>query len=85
MRPRRVILAITAVVLAVLFIQPIRAYRAAQDHHRRAEAALARANADHADLARRVADSDTRAAMVAEARSLGFVFRGETPYIVVSR
>ena len=85
MRPRRVILAITAVVLAVLFIQPIRAYRAAQVHHQRAEVSLARATADHTDLERRVAESDTRAAMVAEARSLGFVFRGETPYIVVSR
>jgi Septum formation initiator len=80
-----VILAITAVALAVLFIQPVRAYRAAQDHHRRAEASLARAKTDHAALARRVAESDTRAAMVAEARSLGFVFRGETPFIVVSK
>jgi hypothetical protein len=80
-----VILAVTAVVLAVLFIQPIQAYRAAQDHHGRAETELARARADHDDLARRAAESDTRGALVAEARSLGFVFRGETPYIVVTR
>ena len=85
MRPRRVILAVTAVVLAVLFIQPIQAYRAAQDHHRRAEIALAGVRAEHDDLARRAAESDTRGALVAEARSLGFVFRGETPYIVVTR
>ena len=85
MRPRRVILAVTAVALAVLFIQPIRAYRAAEDHHRRAEISLARAQEDHAALARRVAESGTRAAMAAEARSLGFVFRGETPYIVVTK
>ena len=78
------ILAVTAVVLAVLFIQPIRSYRAAQDHHRRAEVALARAHVEHDDLARRAAESDTRGALVAEARSLGFVFRGETPYIVVT-
>ncbi len=75
----------TAVVLAVLFIQPIQAYRAAQDHHRRAELALARVKAEHDDLARRTAESDTRGALVAEARSLGFVFRGETPFIVVTR
>lgn len=85
MRPRRVILAITAVVLAILFIQPIQAYRNATDHHRRAETDLARATTDRDALARRVAESDTRGALVAEARSLGFVFRGETPFIVVTR
>ena len=75
----------TAVVLAVLFIQPIQAYRAASDHHRRAELALVRVKSEHDDLARRAAESGTRGALVAEARSLGFVFRGETPYIVVTK
>ncbi len=74
----------TAVVLAVLFIQPIQAYRAASDHHRRAELALVRVKSEHDDLARRAAESGTRGALVAEARSLGFVFRGETPFIVVT-
>ena len=76
----------TAVVLAVLFIQPIRAYRAAQDHHRRAEVVAGPRATPNTTISPVVsAESDTRGALVAEARSLGFVFRGETPYIVVTR
>jgi cell division protein FtsB len=73
-----------AVVLGVLFIQPIQSYRAAQDHLQRAQAELAAARAQRDELSRRLAEADTHGALVAEARSLGFVFRGETPYTIVT-
>ena len=85
MRPRRAILAVLAVVLGVLFIQPIQSYRAAQDHLRRAQADLASAREQRDELSQRMTKADTRGALVAEARSLGFVFRGETPITIVTR
>ena len=83
MRPRRVILAITAVVLAVLFIAPIRSYRSAQAHLRRAEIQLQAAEGQSHRLTRDLQDAGTRHALVEQARMLGYVFPGETPYVVV--
>jgi cell division protein FtsB len=84
MRPRRVILAATAVLLAVLFIAPIRSYRNAQTHLHRAQVQLATAQAQQRHLAHQLQEAGTRHAVVEQARMLGYVFPGETPYVVVS-
>jgi cell division protein FtsB len=84
MRPRRVILIATAILVAVLFISPIRSYQEAQSHLARAKSQLAAAQADNARLVAQLARAGTRGALVEQARALGYVFPGETPYSVVT-
>ena len=84
MRPRRAILTITAIVLVVLFVAPIRSYRAAQEHLVRARSELARAKSEERQLARALDRSGSREALVQQARALGYVFPGETAYVVVT-
>ncbi|MGI9187076.1 MAG: septum formation initiator family protein, partial [Gaiellales bacterium] len=73
------------VVLAILFVQPIRAYRSAQ-----AELAGARSQLAEARVAkeRAIKERDalgTREMLVREARRRGYIFPGETPFSVGNR
>ena len=84
MRLRRAITLGTALLLAVLFIAPIRSYRSAQQHLSHAQAQIAAAVAQRDALTRQLQDANTRHAMVEQARALGYVFPGETPYVVLA-
>jgi hypothetical protein len=82
MRPRRIVLALTAVVLAILFVQPVRAYRNAHAHLRTAQAQLAGVRTEHDRLQRELAAAGTPGALVREARRLGYIYPGETPWVI---
>ncbi len=78
-------LIVVVVILAVLFVQPIRAYRSAT-----AELATARTQLQEsrAAKARAIAEREalgTRAVLVREARRRGYIFPGETPFSIANR
>jgi len=73
------------VVLAVLFVQPIRAYRSAQEELDRARVHLREAR----EVKQRAVEErdalGTREMLVREARRRGYIFPGETPFSVGER
>lgn len=72
-------------VLAVLFVQPIRAYRSAKAELDTARTELKQArDAKSRALAEREA-LGTRAMLVREARRRGYIFPGETPFSIANR
>jgi hypothetical protein len=82
---RKAIVIGVVVLLAVLFVQPIRAYRSAQ-----AELESARQELREARVAkeRAVEERDalgTREMLVREARRRGYIFPGETPFSLGER
>jgi hypothetical protein len=82
---RKLIVIGIVIALAVLFVQPIRAYRAAQE-----ELAGARVELREVRIAkeRAVEERDalgTREMLVREARRRGYIFPGETPFSVGER
>jgi len=82
---RKLIIIGVVALLAVLFVQPIRAYRAAQS-----ELTTARQQLDSARVIkdRAVKERDalgTREMLVREARRRGYIFPGETPFSVGNR
>ncbi len=81
---RRLITLGTALLLAVLFIAPIRSYSSAQEHLSRAKAQLAIAVDQRDTLTRQLQDATTRHSMIEQARTIGYVFPGETPYVVLT-
>ncbi len=79
----RRLVAIAAIgLLCLLAIQPVRAYRDAQGRLEGARAQLVEARTDHARLAKDRRRADSPAALEREARRLGYVRRGETPFVV---
>ena len=82
---RKLIIIGVVALLAVLFVQPIRAYRAAQS-----ELTTARQQLDSARVVkdRAIKERDalgTREMLVREARRRGYIFPGETPFSVGNR
>lgn len=82
MRLRRLLALVAVVLLAALFVAPVRSYRSAQDRLDRARQELAAAQAGRAELERRRNALGTRQALIREARTRHYVFPGETPYAV---
>jgi hypothetical protein len=82
MRPRRIVLAVTATLLVILFVQPVRAYRNAHAHLHTAQGQLANARAEHDRLTRDLAFAGTPGALLREARRLGYIYPGETPWVI---
>ncbi len=82
MRLRRLIALVVVLVLAGLFVAPVRSYRSAQDRLAAARHELVAAEHVRADLERRREELGTRRALVREARIRHYVFPGETPYAV---
>jgi type II secretory pathway pseudopilin PulG len=82
---RRIIVIGIVVVLAVLFVQPIRAYRSAQEELDRARVQLREAR----EVKQRAVEErdalGTREMLVREARRRGYIFPGETPFSVGER
>ena len=72
-------------ILAILFVQPIRAYRSAQADLAEARSQLVDARVAHARAAAERKALGTRAVLVREARKRGYIFPGETPFSVGSR
>ncbi len=70
------------VVLAVLFVQPIRAYRSAQEELERAKVELREARAFKQRAVEERDALGTREMLVREARRRGYIFPGETPFSV---
>ena len=82
---RKLVVIIIVAILAVLFVQPIRAYRTAQ-----AELTTTRAQLNVVREAKQRAIAEryalgTREMLVREARRRGYIFPGETPFSVGSR
>ena len=82
---RKLVVIIIVAILAVLFVQPIRAYRTAQTEltTTRAQLSVVRKAKQRA-----IAERDalgTREMLVREARRRGYIFPGETPFSVGSR
>jgi hypothetical protein len=72
-------------ILAILFVQPIRAYRTAQTEltSARTQLDVARATKERAIKERDALG--TREMLVREARRRGYIFPGETPFSVGNR
>lgn len=70
------------VVLAVLFVQPIRAYRSAQEELERAKVELREAREFKQRAVEERDALGTREMLVREARRRGYIFPGETPFSV---
>jgi cell division protein FtsB len=68
---------------ALLFIAPLQSYQKAQAHLARARAQMTSVQQQNAALLAQLHDAGSRGAMIAQARALGYVFPGETPYVVV--
>ena len=82
---RKLVVILIVAILAVLFVQPIRAYRTAQTEltTTRAQLSVVREAKQRA-----IAERDalgTREMLVREARRRGYIFPGETPFSVGSR
>lgn len=77
---RKLLLLGIVVVVAVLFVQPVRAYLGAQQDLTATTAQLEEAKAAKAAMLERRDTLGTRAALVQEARRRGYIFPGETPY-----
>jgi len=73
------------VLRAVLFVQPIRAYRTAQDELRNARAELAEVRVTKQRAVEERDALGTREMLVREARRRGYIFPGETPFTVGNR
>ena len=82
---RKLLVLALLVGLAVVFVQPIHAYRAAQAELASAHAQLAAAKEAKVRAAAERKALGTRAVLVREARRRGYIFPGETPYAVNGR
>ena len=72
-------------ILAILFVQPIRAYRTAQSELTGARTQLADARAAKERAIEERDALGTREMLVREARRRGYIFPGETPFSVGNR
>jgi hypothetical protein len=72
-------------ILAILFVQPIRAYRTAQSELSGARTQLADARAAKERAVEERDALGTREMLVREARRRGYIFPGETPFSVGNR
>jgi Tfp pilus assembly protein PilE len=82
---RKLVLIVIVAILAILFVQPIRAYRSAKTELDTARTELKQARADKV---RAIAEREalgTRAVLVREARRRGYIFPGETPFSIANR
>jgi cell division protein FtsB len=70
------------VVIAIGYVQPLRAYRDAQDDVAARQAQVDRIARDNAELETRLAEAGTAAFVEREARRLGLVKPGERLFIV---
>ena len=82
---RKLIIIGVVVLLAVLFVQPIRAYRAAQSELTTAREQLDSARAIKERAVKERDALGTREMLVREARRRGYIFPGETPFSVGNR
>jgi hypothetical protein len=82
---RKLIVIGVVTLLAVLFVQPIRAYRSAKDELDTARTELKQARLAKARALAEQEALGTRAMLVREARRRGYIFPGETPFSVSNR
>jgi hypothetical protein len=82
---RKLILIGIIAVLAILFVQPIRAYRTAQTELASTRAQLAEVREAKQRAIEERDALGTREMLVREARRRGYIFPGETPFSVGER
>ena len=82
---RKLIIIGVVVLLGVLFVQPIRAYRAAQSELTTAREQLDSARAIKERAVKERDALGTREMLVREARRRGYIVPGETPFSVGNR
>ena len=80
---RAAILVLVLAVLAVSYASSLRAYLQQRDHLDALEATVAEKQASIDDLNRETERQQDPAVVMQEARELGYVLPGETPYVVV--
>lgn len=77
---RKVLLLVAVVAVALLFVQPVRAYLSAQSELAQTTEKLDEAREAKAAILERRDALGTRAALIEEARRRGYIFPGETPF-----
>ncbi len=82
---KKLILIGIVIVVAVLFVQPIRTYRSAQTELTTARAQLESARALKQRVVKERDALGTREMLVREARRRGYIFPGETPFSTNNR
>ncbi len=82
---RKLLVIGVVVILAILFVQPIRAYRTAQAELTSARTQLAEARMAKERAIKARDALGTREMLVREARRRGYIFPGETPFSVGNR
>jgi cell division protein FtsB len=80
---RRVVAALIIVGFGFLFVAPLQSYQSAQGHLARARTLLASVQAQNTALTAQLRDAQSRGALITQARALGYIFPGETPYVVI--
>jgi cell division protein FtsB len=77
---RKLLFLVAVVAVALLFVQPVRAYLGAQSELEATTAKLEEAKAAKQAMLERRDALGTRAALIEEARRRGYIFPGETPF-----
>lgn len=77
---RKLLFLVAVVAVALLFVQPVRAYLGAQSELAETTAKLEEARETKEAILERRDALGTRAALIEEARRRGYIFPGETPF-----
>jgi cell division protein FtsB len=81
-RAKRFAALVAGLLVLALYVGPVRSYLSAKQATREARADVQRLRAQHRGLTRRLKTARSDAAVIAEARQIGFIYPGETPYVV---
>jgi cell division protein FtsB len=81
-RAKRLAVLVAAVLVAVLYIGPVRSYLDARAAETQARSDVARLRAQQARLQATLHSLHSNAAVIALARESGWIFPGETPYVI---
>jgi cell division protein FtsB len=81
-RAKRLVVLVAALLVAVLYVGPVRSYLDAKAAETQARSDVARLRADQARLQATLRSLHSKAAVIALARESGWIFPGETPYVI---
>jgi cell division protein FtsB len=81
-RAKRLVVLVAAVLVAVLYVGPVRSYLDAKASETQARTDVTRLRAEQARLEATLSSLHSKAAVIALARESGWIFPGETPYVI---
>jgi cell division protein FtsB len=81
-RAKRLVVLVAAVLVAVLYAGPVRSYLDARAAETQARSDVTRLRAEQARLQTTLRSLHSNAAVIALARESGWIFPGETPYVI---